>query len=206
MFPNSDPKEEAVEGRKNIWLDADIIARVREKRVPAGPEGEGGVVDYVDQFRVCSSNGVFRGLPEEGDLYIGEMHRELLGRLEASVHSGRKPMSLLTGEAGAGKTTLAAVLHERLRGEEFSIVHVMVVGEDIDPALLKATRVIEGKPDMRPVSESALEAEFVRTVRKRSRSGGRRVVLILDDVQELSDRSLAELRDILNPQKADLLS
>lgn len=75
----------------------------------------------------------FSKTPDPAFLYEGRLHAEALARLELAVED--KEVALLTGEVGAGKTTLSRALIDRL-DERYRVV--LVINPRLSPAQLLA--------------------------------------------------------------------
>lgn len=131
----------------------------------------------------------FRAVRDPAWLYPANGHRQALMALEAGVDAGHA-VTLLTGEAGAGKTLLlyavVARYHDELRVGWFS----QDGSSPNDPlrSALEAFRV--DAPDLEP-------AELLSRLRKfleRGPGAGRPALLIVDDAHLLSDWALDQLR------------
>lgn len=136
----------------------------------------------------------FSLLPDPDFLYWSPAHRRAYTMLEYGILTCA-PITLITGEVGAGKTTLVQHLLKNMderakiglisnahgsRGELLRWV-LMALGQPADP---QATYV-----DLFAAFQSYLIEEYSR---------GNRVVLIFDEAQNLSAESLEELRMFTN--------
>src|SRR5205085_12323564 len=137
----------------------------------------------------------FELTPNPTYLFLPPRHREALSVLEYGLSSA-KPITVLTGEAGTGKTTLlrAAIQSERCRGVD--AVH------GSNPALtrpefveLLASRF--GLTARAGQSKAALLIELEKVLRAR-RERGEIVALIIDEAQSLSVELLEEIRLLAN--------
>jgi len=128
-------------------------------------------------------------------LYLTPGHSEALSNLEYGL-SAAKAVTLLTGEAGTGKTTLlnAALGSDRCR--DVSAIALtnptLLRGEFID---LLARRF--GLSHAARESKAVLLEELYRTVLER-RSRGEIVALVVDEAQSLSSEILEEIRLLAN--------
>jgi general secretion pathway protein A len=139
----------------------------------------------------------FELTPNPRYLYLPHQHREALSNLEYGLFSA-KPITVLIGEAGTGKTTLlqAALDSERCR-------HVQCVYLN-NPALTRA-EFIEMLARRFNLSEQAHESkaallselEEVLTAR---RSEGQITALVVDEAQSLSRELLEEVRLLANSE------
>jgi general secretion pathway protein A len=136
----------------------------------------------------------FELTPDPRFFFAGEDHRESLAGIEYAVRM-RKGMVLITGECGAGKTTVGQTLIQRL-GDAASVVLVRNAPENAK-ALLRS--VCRGLGMEAPTGAErgdlfdAIEAELL--VRHRA---GRAVVLIVDEAQMLAPAVLEEIRLLSN--------
>jgi type II secretory pathway predicted ATPase ExeA len=133
-------------------------------------------------------------------LYFTAGHREALSNLEYGL-STAKPVTLLLGEAGTGKTTLlrAALESERCRNVQCVVLN--------NPALRRDEflEILAREFDLSPpaaASKAALLTELETTL-KRRRSAGRISALLVDEAQSLSQDLLEEIRLLANIETAD---
>ena len=136
----------------------------------------------------------FTLVPDPDFLFWSPQHRRAFTVLEYGVLS-RAPITLVTGEVGAGKTTLIHALMRRMsdrlrvglisnaQGDRDELLQwaMAALGLPIDPA--------ESYVQMHARLQELLVAEY---------AAGRRVVLIFDEAQNLSRRGLEELRMFTN--------
>jgi general secretion pathway protein A len=132
--------------------------------------------------------------PNPRYLVLTEGHREALSNLEYGIAS-RKGITLLLGEAGAGKTTVIRAAIER----QTARVHCVHIN---NPALTRdefvemlATRFELSDHARR--SKAALLVELEVLLHRRYREG-ETTVLILDEAQSLSTELLEEVRLLAN--------
>ncbi len=103
---------------------------------------------------------------------------------------------VITGEVGAGKTTLVERLWSQLDRETYVMARVVttqVSGDD----LLRLTMASFGLSDTQGADKSTLLLRFERLVREH-RDAGRRMLLLVDEVQNLTLPALEELRMLSN--------
>lgn len=132
--------------------------------------------------------------PSPQFLVLTESHREALRNLEYAIAS-RKGVTLLVGDAGAGKTT---VIRAALEAQP-STVHCVHIN---NPALtrnefVELLAVRFGLSARAAASKSVFLLEFERLLRAR-REAGETTVLVVDEAQSLSLELLEEIRLLAN--------
>jgi general secretion pathway protein A len=136
----------------------------------------------------------FSLLPDPDFLFWSVQHKSAFAMLEYGILT-RAPITLITGEVGAGKTT---VLQQLLRsvGPELRIALISNAHGDrgellrwVLMALGESAPRDAGYVDLFAQLQAFLIAEY---------AAGRRVVLIFDEAQNLSRESLEELRMFTN--------
>lgn len=156
---------------------------------------------YTDFFGL--SERPFSLVPDPDFLFWSDAHRRAYTMLEYGIVT-RAPITLITGEVGAGKTTLMQHLLRSV-GEDVQIGLVSNAhgdrGELLHWVLMSLGH--EARPDETYVDlferfQDHLIAEY---------AAGRRVILIFDEAQNLSRESLEELRMLtnINANKDELL-
>jgi general secretion pathway protein A len=132
-------------------------------------------------------------------LYLTEQHREALSNLQYGL-SAAKAVTVLTGEAGTGKTTLlkAALVSDRCR-------HVRCVYLS-NPALTRGEFVETLARSLclsadAAQSKAMLLEELERALRE-ARSRGEVTALVIDEAQSLSIELLEEIRLLANIETA----
>jgi type II secretory pathway predicted ATPase ExeA len=131
-------------------------------------------------------------------LYRTARHREALANLEYGVSRG-KPVTLLTGEPGTGKSTL---LHTAMRGEACQHVNWVYIG---NPALTRDefVTVLADAFELSAraaSSKGALLAELRRALVERH-TAGQAYALVIDEAQAMSLALLEEVRLLGNLEK-----
>lgn len=127
---------------------------------------------------------------------------EILARLEIAVRVGRG-LSLVLGEVGSGKTTLAQTLERNLLQDEG-----FVLGKIIDPSFsseLFFLKQIAMVFDIDAPTEDILELKnaIKNYLFKMRMEEEKNLVLIVDEAQKLTEDNLETLRILLNYQAPD---
>ena len=124
-------------------------------------------------------------------LYRTPRHKEALANLEYGVSRG-KPVTLLTGEPGTGKSTLlrAAMQADACRHVRWVYVSNPALTRDEFIALLAAEFELSTRA---AASKGALLGELRRSLLER-RAGGEACALVIDEAQAMSLSLLEEVR------------
>ena len=141
----------------------------------------------------------FELTPNPTFLFLSPRHSEALSNLEYGL-SAAKPVTVLIGEAGTGKTTLlrAALQSERCRNVRCVYLN--------NPALTRDEFVetLARRFDLSPEaakSKAVLLTELERVLRDR-RAVGETTALVVDEAQSLSIELLEEVRLLANIETA----
>lgn len=132
--------------------------------------------------------------PDPEFFFNSAVHRRALAYLRYGLTQG-EGFVVVTGVPGTGKTMLVKELFETLRDENI-VAGVMVtsqVGADDTLRIISATFGLSYDGDAKAVLLKNLEGFF-----KHKASEGKRVLLIVDEAQNLPLQSLEELRMLLN--------
>jgi type II secretory pathway predicted ATPase ExeA len=132
-------------------------------------------------------------------LFLPPSHREALSTLQYGLFSA-KPITVIIGEAGTGKTTLlrAALASERCRDVECVYLHNPTLTRDEFIEWL-ANQFELG--DRAAHSKAALLDDLEREVTRR-RTQGKVTALVVDEAQSLSSELLEEIRLLANTETA----
>ncbi|MCB1934944.1 MAG: XrtA-associated ATPase [Nitrosomonas sp.] len=138
----------------------------------------------------------FQLRPDPAFFYGSKGHKRAMAYLEYGLSQG-EGFIVLTGEVGAGKTTLARNLIRNLESKK--IVAAQIVSTHVDSNdILKLVAAAFGL-SYTELSKAALLLELEQFFR-RGYQQGKRALLIVDEAQNLSHQTLEELRMLSNFQ------
>lgn len=149
---------------------------------------------YTEHFGLTGQP--FQLTPDARFWFASRTHKKAMAYLGYGIAQG-EGFVVITGEVGAGKSTLAAHLMttiDRARLSVISLVSTQVQGDD----MLRLTAQGLGVP-VRGVEKAALLAAVEQRLGEEARSG-KRVLLIVDEAQNLPVTALEELRMLSNFQ------
>jgi len=156
----------------------------------ADPADDG--TPYLNHFGLRTRP--FSLLPDPDFLFWSPSHQRAHAVLEYGLMS-RAPLTLVTGEIGAGKTTL---VHQLLRGLGKDIrVGLISNASGLRGELLYWVLMALGEDPSREAEHAAIFDTFQKCLID-TYAGGRRVVLIFDEAQTLDRDKLEELRMLTN--------
>jgi general secretion pathway protein A len=151
---------------------------------------------YYEHFGLCGPPFRFDASPRA--LFTGRTHREALAALEWGFSHEPSGFTLLVGEPGTGKSTLACALMMR-KYQNVRAAYVPNPRVGFDGALREILRQLGVT---RPTAYRGAAIEALNTLLWTLNSG-ERVVAIFDEAQGLSDHDLEELRMLASCGRAD---
>jgi general secretion pathway protein A len=133
--------------------------------------------------------------PDPKYLLLTESHREALANLQYGI-SARKSLTLITGEAGTGKTTLINAALSSASCRDARIVHLSnsMLSRDEFVEFLAARFMLSPEAER---SKARLLAELERELLQR-RAQGVTTALVIDEAQCLERELLEEIRLLSN--------
>ena len=134
--------------------------------------------------------------PDADFLYLSDHHREALAIIEYGVFE-QSGITVITGEIGAGKTTLIRHLLSTAPYGELSIGLVSNVQSSLGNLLqwvAIALQLHTGEEELTNMQAFRRLQDFLIE----EYAEGRRVVLVIDEAQNMSVESLEELRMLIN--------
>jgi len=156
---------------------------------------------YTDFFGF--SERPFTLLPDPDFLFWSRAHRRAFSVLEYGVMTCA-PLTVVTGEVGAGKTTLIQKLL-RMMGEDITIGLISNAQGDRGELLQWVLNALAIPTDLG--GEYVTMFQQLQDFLINEYAEGRRVVLVIDEAQNLSNEGLEELRMLtnINANKDELL-
>lgn len=138
----------------------------------------------------------FRLSPDPAFFYGSSSHKRAYAYLEYGLYQ-REGFIVLTGEVGAGKTTLIRNLLQHVDAGKIVAAQLVSTQLDADDLLRSVAtafgRAVTGQHKARILAE--LEAHFVSLIMQ-----GKRALLIVDEAQNLTSQAVEELRMLSNFQ------
>lgn len=149
---------------------------------------------YEDFYSL--SDKPFQLSPDPAFYFDSKQHRRAMSYLEYGLHQN-EGFIVITGEIGAGKTTLVRNLFNRIDPTKIVAAHLVSTqlnAEDTLRLVAAAFGVPASGMDKSDIL-LALEAHFVSTVLQ-----GKRCLLVVDEAQNLTRNAIEELRMLSNFQ------
>jgi general secretion pathway protein A len=153
---------------------------------------------YLEFYRLTQAP--FDITPNPRFLFHSVKHREALNHLLYGVRE-RKGFVQLTGEVGAGKTTLCRALLEQLNGQFATalILNPVLNGDELMKAIASEFGLPVGHLHLDRLDTLALINEFLL----KQAELGRSAVLIIDEAQDLTEDLLEQVRLLSNIETDD---
>src|SRR5260221_6206815 len=148
-------------------------------------------MEYYQYFRL--KGPPFQPASPDGAVYLSPTHLEGLAILESGLSGELTGLTMLTGEAGTGKTTLIYSLLQR----DFKRVRIAHI-EDPKLSFLEIMQVVLAQ--MKLYSTGSTKLDYLETLDRLLTLRGKeeRIAIIVDESQLLSDDVLEELRLLSN--------
>ena len=141
----------------------------------------------------------FRLRPDPHFFFGSKGHKRAMAYLEYGLAQG-EGFIVITGEVGAGKTTLVRNLFNKLSSEQIVAAHIVNTHLDSDDTLRMVVSAF-GLP-YENVSKADLLTRLEQFLRS-SDQQGRRALLVVDEAQNLKPGTVEELRMLSNFQTDD---
>jgi general secretion pathway protein A len=152
-------------------------------------------MSYLEHYGLSSEP--FSNAPVSRFYYDAPQHQQALKRLLYSV-SSMKGLSVLVGEIGAGKTTLARRLLDSLPEEEYEAALLVIIHSGITASWLLRRIALQIGVENPAQEKLALLSQLYQRLLQIYEQG-RKAVVLIDEAQMLETRELMEeFRGLLN--------
>ena len=141
----------------------------------------------------------FQLSPDPSFFYGSKGHKRAMSYLEYGLHQG-EGFIVITGEVGAGKTTLVRHLFKKLQGENLVAAQLVSTQLDADDTLRMVAAAF-GVPH--EDSNKATVLKRLENFLINCQNLDKRALLIVDEAQNLSPRAVEELRMLSNFQSQE---
>lgn len=137
--------------------------------------------------------------PDPSFYFASRGHKRAMSYLEYGLHQG-EGFIVITGEIGAGKTTLVKNLFRRVDPSSFVAAQLVSTQLDADDTLRLITAAfgLKHEDQSKAVLLKRLEEHLLNVHRQ-----GRRALLVVDEAQNLTPRAVEELRMLSNFQAGE---
>lgn len=140
----------------------------------------------------------FDNVPTQEFFYRSSQHEEALLRLVYAVEHG-KGLAVLTGEVGAGKTTISRVLYDYLNMDGYEVV--TLVNPSLEPVDFLRAVVSKLGVDVEKGTSKSVVLDLLNERLVQNASHDIKTILIIDEAHLVKDKPiLEELRMLLNLQ------
>jgi type II secretory pathway predicted ATPase ExeA len=148
-------------------------------------------MDYLQFFNL--NDDPFRLTPDPLYFFPSQEHNEILTSLDYAIEQ-KEGFSLVVGEPGTGKTTILRILidHWKERADVALIMTPRLSPEEFLQAVLEDIHV-----KLKKVNKNEMLKAFRDILIEHSRTE-KRVIIIVDEAQNVSDETLEELRILSN--------
>ncbi len=134
--------------------------------------------------------------PDPSFYFASRGHKRAMSYLEYGLHQG-EGFIVITGEIGAGKTTLVKNLFRRVDPNSYVAAQLVSTQLDADDTLrlIAAAFGLKHEDHSKAILLKRLEEYLISVARQ-----GRRALLVVDEAQNLTPRAVEELRMLSNFQ------
>ncbi len=141
----------------------------------------------------------FQLQPDPSFFFASKGHKRAMAYLEYGLSQG-EGFIIITGEVGAGKTTLMRALFKKLEFEEIIFAQIVNTYLDADEVLRMVAAAFG--LNIENITKASLLLELEKFLRQCDQQG-KRVLLVVDEAQNLSSDTLEQLRMLSNYQTDD---
>ncbi len=147
---------------------------------------------YLEHFGLKEKP--FNITPNPQFIFLSKNHKEVFAHLLYGLQS-RCGFIEITGEVGAGKTTVLRTLFEQLEDEEFRLAFIFNPSLSADELLLEICRELNIKTGR---NKGAQLLPLINNFLLEENTAGRTVVLVIDEAQNLAAPVLEQIRLLSN--------
>lgn len=141
----------------------------------------------------------FEGNTNVRFFYVSQGHGEALARLRYLVRDRNMGIGVLTGEIGSGKSITRCVLERMLQTKAFTTVSMDSSNLPFAHLVAEFVRQLSGTPiKLGGLTKYELLFHFKKLVWDNVVSKGGHLVIFLDEAQQMSPRTLDELKNLTN--------
>lgn len=141
----------------------------------------------------------FQLQPDPSFFFASKGHKRAMAYLEYGLSQG-EGFIIITGEVGAGKTTLMRRLFNKLESEEIIFAQIVNTYLDADEVLRMVAAAFG--LNIENITKASLLVELEKFLRQCDQQG-KRALLVVDEAQNLSADTLEQLRMLSNYQTDD---
>lgn len=149
---------------------------------------------YTDFYKLVAEP--FQLTPDHRFFFGSSVHSQALAHLSYGLQQG-EGFIVITGDIGAGKTTLVSQLLATLDSRKYITAKVVTTQLDADDLLRTVVTAFGVKADFNSKADMLRQMEGFFTVTFRA---GKRCLLLIDEAQNLTPQALEELRMLSNFQ------
>ncbi len=148
-------------------------------------------MDYLTFFKL--DDDPFRLTPDPGYFFPSQEHNEILNSLNYAIEQ-KEGFSLVVGQPGTGKTTILRILinHWKDKAEIALVMTPRLMPEEFLQAILEDLNIRLGDK-----SKNEMLKAF-RDILVTHSAVGRRIIIIVDEAQNVPDETIEELRLLSN--------
>ena len=151
---------------------------------------------YEDIYNL--SGNPFKLTPNPEFYYPSRIHKKVMAYLQYGVEQG-DGFIVVTGNVGTGKTTIIQTLTNELKNKSDIVLSQITSTQLSEGELIRMVASSFGLP-INKQSKAAMLNSLEKFLRKKAREN-KRVLLIVDEAQNMPKRSLEELRMLSNYQE-----
>lgn len=146
---------------------------------------------YQEYYRLQAKP--FQLSPDPSFLFSSQGHRRAMAYLVYGVHQG-EGFIVITGEIGAGKTMLARTLARKMKSQNVVLAQVVTTSLEAEDLI----RMVAAALGVSQEGSKAVVLNRIEQFLLACHREGKRVLLVIDEAQNVPAKSLEELRMLSN--------